>query len=220
MITAINNTQSKINFKNNQDNKTATKVVSAAGSVIGLSIALASIVSKKHNAKFVDTFKKMEFNEKDVIKLASASIGSGFLGGLITDFQNREAKAKEGIVQLIGNYIIPSLFVSAGIKVNKALNRKYNFPPITKLIQFAFGSASLVAGVFIGNKISRKINEKTFNGDAHRNLNWEDWALQFDNVCLITAMSTSGTNLAKFASRIIPLALFIPGYFVGTKADN
>lgn len=220
MITAINNTQPKINFKNNQDHKTATKLASATGSLIGLSLALTSVVSKKHNAKFVDTFKKMEFNEKDVIKLASASIGGGFLGGLTTDFQNRKAKAKEGIVQLVGNYIIPTLFVGAGIKVNKVLNKKYNFPPITKPIQFAFGAASLIAGVFLGNKISKKINEIAFNGDTHRDLDWKDWALQFDNVCLITSMSTAGTNLAKIASKIIPFALFLPGYLVGTKTDN
>lgn len=220
MITAINNTQPKINFKSNQNNSTTTKSASAIGSLIGLSIALVSVASRKNNAKFVDTFKKMEFNEIDVIKLASASICGGFLGGLITDYENIKAKAKEGIVQLIGNYIIPSIFVGAGIKFNKALNKKYNFPPITKPIQFAFGAASLVAGVVLGNKMSRKINEKLFDGDSHRELNWKDWAFQFDNVCLITSMSTSGTNLAKFASKVIPFALFLPGYLVGIKTNN
>ena len=43
--------------------------------------------------------------------MASSSIAGGLTGGVLTDPQNTKAKTKEGIVQLIGNYVFPSLFV-------------------------------------------------------------------------------------------------------------
>lgn len=234
MIQAVNsiNNQNIYFRKNNlQDTKvsTSTKVASSVGSVAGIVTALA-VIAKKRSIKVVppvlsikgavDIFKKIEFNEKDVIGLASSSILGGFLGGVITDSKNKKAKAKEGVVQLVGNYIIPSLFVGAGIKLNKVLNNKYKFPPITKPIQFAFGFTSLIVGVIFGNKVSKEINSRIFKEDDYRKLTWKDWAVQFDNACLVTSMSTAGTILAKVASRIIPVAHLIPGYLVGVQAEK
>lgn len=54
----------------------------------------------------------------------------------------------------------------------------------------------------------------------HRKLSWKDWAVQFDNVCLVTSVSNSGTKLAQMASRVIPAAHIIPGYLTGTKKEN
>ena len=131
--------------------------------------------------------------------------------------KNAKAKVKEGIVQLIGNYIVPTIAVGGGIKLNKALNKKYNFPPITRPIQFLFGMTSLIAGVVAGNKISREMNKQMFKEDHYRKLTWKDWAVQFDNVCLVTSISNAGTQLAKMASRFIPFAHLAPGYQVGVK---
>ncbi|MBS4759557.1 MAG: hypothetical protein KHX03_02525 [Clostridium sp.] len=216
-----------INNNNNQKNKTrfSTKAAATAGSLIGLSAAAVCIgrarglkvPSSFKTKEFVDIFKKMEFNEKDVIALASSSIAGGFAGGVLTDKKNTKAKAKEGIVQLVGNYIFPSLFVGLGMKLNKILFSKYKFPPVTKAIQFAFGTAGFISGVFVGNKASQVINKNIFKEDSYRKLNWKDWAVQADNVCLVTSMAAPGTNVAKAASKIIPFAHIIPGYCVGTK---
>lgn len=223
MIQAVNNINNKTKIS------TTTKIASGLGSVAGVAGAVALIARGRgfkiqnalNNTKvIVDTFKKIELNEKDVMKIAGSSILGGFLGGAITDSKNTKAKAKEGVVQLVGNYIVPSLFVGAGIKLNKVLNNKYKFPPITKPIQFAFGFASLIIGVLAGNKISKEINSKIFNEGDYRKLTWKDWAVQFDNVCLVTSMSTSGTTLAKMASRVIPIAHLIPGYLVGVQAET
>lgn len=229
-INKINNTNlSQYKSKNNKTS-TLTKTASVIGSTAGVAYAL-TLISRKHGIKIpssftkspkdvVDVFKKLELKEADVIKIASSSILGGFALGSITDMKNIKAKAKEGIVQLAGNYIIPTLFVGGGIKLNKALNKKYNFPPITKPIQFAFGIASLIAGVLAGNKASKFINQEVFNETSHRKTTWKDWAVQFDNVCLVTSVSNSGTKLAKAASRVIPAAHIIPGYLTGTKQDN
>lgn len=226
-VNKINNTNLS-QYNNKAD--TLTKTASVIGSTAGVAAALA-VISRKHGVKIpgsfikkpketLDVFKKLELKEADVIKIASSSILGGFALGSATDIKNIKAKAKEGIVQLTGNYIIPTLFVGGGIRLNKTLNKKYNFPPITKSIQFAFGFASLIAGVIAGNKVSRVINEEVFNENSYRKLTWKDWAVQFDNVCLVTSVSNSGTKLAKAASRIIPAAHIIPGYLTGTSKDN
>lgn len=76
---------------------------------------------------------------------------------------------------------------------------------------------SLIAGVVAGNKISREMNKQMFKEDHYRKLTWKDWAVQFDNVCLVTSISNAGTQLAKMASRFIPFAHLAPGYQVGVK---
>lgn len=233
-VNRINNTYlSQYSFKQNNSNNnkvsTATKAASALGSAAGVAGAL-TYISRKHGIKIpssfkkpkevLDVLKKLELKEKDVIQIASSSVLGGLAGGSITDSKNTKAKVKEGVVQLLGNYIIPTLFVGGGIALNKALNKKFNFPPITKPIQFAFGFTSLIAGVIAGNKVSREINRNVFKEDAYRKLNWKDWAVQFDNVCLVTSVSNSGTKLAKMASRVIPAAHLAPGYLVGVKQEN
>ena len=220
----------KINeIKNNNPNnkiKHSTKIAAMTGSAIGVTTAV-TLISRgrgvkipstlKHPNGLVNILKNIELKEKDVIAIASSSIAGGLAGGLITDKKNAKAKVKEGIVQLIGNYIVPTIAVGGGIKLNKALNKKYNFPPITRPIQFLFGMTSLIAGVVAGNKISREMNKQMFKEDHYRKLTWKDWAVQFDNVCLVTSISNAGTQLAKMASRFIPFAHLAPGYQVGVK---
>ena len=154
-----------IDKKQNSYVTATTKTASAAGAIAGVGIALTAISRKrglkvpssfKDPKKVVDIFKKMEIKEADAIKIASASIGGGLLGGSLTDSKNVKAKTKEGIVQLVGNYIIPTIFVGMGIKLNKLLNNKFKFPPVTKAIQFGFGFTSLIAGVVAGKRNKQK----------------------------------------------------------------
>ena len=205
---------------------TTTKVASAIGSTVGVGLGMCAI-TKKNPAKIVDAIKnpnkiinrlkKLELSGFDVIKIATSSILGGFVAGSATDSHNAKAKAKEGIIQLIGNYIVPSLFVTGGIKLNKVLNKNFHYPPKTGIVQFAFGMCSLVAGVFAGNKISRKLNSEIFQEDTYRPLNWKDWGMQLDNVCLVTSMANEGTSLAKNVSKVIPVAHLVPGYLTGIK---
>ncbi len=229
-FTSFQRNNNNVSERNNNKAKTSTKIAAAAGSVVGVTSALA-LISRGHGIKIPSslknpqevwkTLKKIELKEKDVIQMASSSIAGGILGGSLTDSKNTKAKVKEGVVQLIGNYIVPTLFVGGGIKLNKVLNKHYNFPPVTKPIQFAFGFTSLIAGVVAGNKIARKINSNVFEEqEEYRKLNWKDWAVQFDNACLVTSISNAGTQIAKMASRVIPAAHLIPGYLVGIKRGN
>lgn len=231
-INKINTNQNIIFLQNKtptKDIKTSTKVASALGSMLGVSVACAYI-AKGHGVKIssiykqptaaLKKFKNLEVTGKDVIEIATASISGGLTAGAITDPKNTKVKTKEGIIQLVGNYIIPTLFVNSGVKVNKVLNKKYNFPPITRPIQFVFGFGSLIAGVVAGNTLSQEINKQIFKENYYRKLNWKDWALQFDNVCLVTSISNAGTNVAKLASKLIPVAHIAPGYLTGIKKDK
>ncbi len=207
-----------------------TKIASASGSAIGITAALIQISKKAdknaagHFRRIINTIKKAEFNDKNVIFISSASTAGGFAGGALTDTDNIKSKAKEGMVQLIGNYIIPSLFVGGGIHLNKKiLDSRTNFknsPKILKLIQFSAGIISLIAGVICGNLLSEKINTSIFGEKSQRPLNWKDWAEQIDNLCLVTSMSTTGSNLAKTVSKVIPVAHFMPGYLTGIKQEE
>ena len=217
-----------------QQKSTANKVLSLTGSIVGVSMGLSNVL-KKHNLKsdvftrqistksvkkLVKNLKNVEFNGKDVIKIASSSVAGGLVAGIVTDSDHTKAKIKESSTQLLGNYFIPTIFVEAGIRLNKFLNNKYHFPPVTKPIQFAFGLGSLIAGIVLGNKILGKVNGVIFNDDNARKLGWQDYIQQVDNVCLTASLATTGTDIAKKVSKIIPLAHIIPGYCVGTKKDE
>lgn len=200
-----------------------TKAAALCGSVLGLSCAVAGISKGRGNKIPVQNFKayikslqNLEFDEKDVILLASSSISGGLLGGVMTDGKNAKAKVKEGVVQLVGNYIFPSLFVGGAIKLNKFLFSKYNVKN-TKFLKILFGGAGLVSGVISGNKVSKIINKYLFKEKTDRPLTINDWLLQGDNVCLVASMSGSGSKIAKAASKIIPPLHIMPGYFVGIK---
>ncbi len=222
-------TDPKTNYYNFQRrNKLTNQIAASVGTTAGVVASMALIAKGKgintkgllkNPKKAFNVLKNLELNGRDVITIASSSVAGGFLGGVATDSQNAKSKVKEGITQLIGNYIIPTAFVSGGIKLNKVLNHKFNFPPITKIIKFCFGMASLAAGVVAGNKVSNKVNSVMFKEENKRKLNWKDWAEQVDNVCLVTSLSASGTNLAKAASKVIPFALLLPGYSVGVKTN-
>lgn len=214
---------------NNISSKNYVKAAAMAGSTVGVGAALLAVSrrrgvripsSLRNSKELFSILKNIELKEKDVITIASSSITGGFLGGVLTDRKNIKAKAKEGVVQLMGNYVIPTIAVSGGIKLNKMLNKRFNFPPITRPIQFMFGFASLIAGVVAGNKASREINSKIFEEEDYRKLTWKDWAVQFDNVCLVTSISNAGTLLAKTASRFIPIAHLAPGYQVGIRKEK
>ena len=214
------------NFK--RQNKLSNQLASAVGTTAGVLTSMAYVAKGKgiktngllkNPKRAFKVFKNVEFNGKDVITIASSSVAGGLLGGVITDSNNTKSKLKETIVQLLGNYAIPTAFVSGGVKLNKLLNYKFNFPPVTKLIKFGFGMVSLIAGVMVGNRVSNKVTSAIFKEDDKRKLNWKDWAEQVDNVCLVTSLAANGTNLAKTASKVIPFALLLPGYSVGVSKD-
>ncbi len=214
----INSTNSSYFSLNQHNQGFKNKAASLTGSVAGLSVAISIIAAgRKHNMSagksLAKTLYRLEFNARDVMLMASSSILGGFTAGTVTDPQNINAKIKEGVVQLVGNYIFPSVFVGVGMKAVKSFTK-------SKLIRFVGGFASLGMGVIAGNKASKAINSFFSHKKEKRDLNWKDWAEQADNACLVTSLANPGTNIAKYASKFIPISHVIPGYCVGVKTEG
>ena len=200
--------------------KLKNKAASLAGSVTGLSLATAIIATGRKHSMAAGKTKSLtkvlyglEFNAKDVMFMATSSILGGLTAGGITDPNNINAKLKEGVVQLVGNYIFPSIFVGLGMRAAKSLTK-------SKPIRFIAGFGSLIAGVFAGNRASKEINSIFSHKKEKRDLNWKDWVEQADNACLVTSLANPGTHIAKYASKFIPVSHIIPGYCVGVKSEK
>ncbi len=194
------------------------KATSFTGSVAGLSAAMTIIAAgRKHNMtagkSLAKNLYRLEFNARDVMLMATSSILGGFTAGAVTDPQNIKAKIKEGVVQLVGNYIFPSVFVGLGMAAVNSFTK-------SKIIRFVGGFASLGTGVIAGNKASKTINSFFSHKQEKRDLNLIDWAEQADNACLVTSLANPGTNIAKYASKFIPISHILPGYCVGVKTES
>lgn len=204
-----------------------TKLSSACGSTLGISVALSLMMKKRGNFlknaisihKIFTTFKDLECKEKDVLILATGAISGGYLGGMLTDIKHIKEKTKEAVTQLIGNYITPTIFVGTCTKASSIL-KPFLTPKKMPYAKGILGTIGLYYGVVLGNKISNKINANIFMDKSKiRKLCWKDWSVQVDNACLVTSLSTNGTNIAKSASKVIPAAHLFSGYLIGIKQD-
>lgn len=146
-INSIYYPQNNNNNNGKQKVRNIDRIAASVGTGVGIAYSLASVTKTKptkllkifnHPERAINVIKNTELSGVDVIKIATGSITGGLVAGSIVDRKNAKAKAKEGIVQLVGNYIIPSLFVTGGIKLNKVLNSKFKYPPKTGLVQFIF----------------------------------------------------------------------------------
>lgn len=169
--------------------------------------------------------KEEEEVEKLVGRLAIGSVGGGLLGGILFDKkENRKAKYREAIIQLIGNIFTPLLCVSLGSrgfekylnpKIVKGLNLKGKAQEIPKIISSA---GFLVAAIFLGNKVGNFINQKLFNVNDNRKLKLSDMSPHIDDACL--ALSLVASDSSATISRIIPAALMVAGYSTGVMQER
>lgn len=168
--------------------------------------------------------KKFEV-EKLVTRLGIGSVTGGLVGGLVMDKkENRKAKYRESIIQLVGNIFTPLICVSAGSRNFT----KYVEPKIVKMCNLK-GKASyipriivsgllLLGAIFAGNKVGNVINQKIFKVDDERKLKLTDMSPHIDDACL--ALSLVASNSSKVICRFIPAALSIAGYSVGTAQES
>ncbi|MDD3237142.1 MAG: hypothetical protein PHV37_03495 [Candidatus Gastranaerophilales bacterium] len=230
MSLTVNNIPACVSENQKQKSKNIVKMASLTGSIVGVASAFSSVAKNKgitldyadifrNSKKFLNSAKHIECNEKDVLQIAGGSIAGGFAAGMVTDKRNFKAKLKEGITQFVGNYVVPAIMVGSSVKLAKKTATKL---AISKPIPLMVGSGlvAMFSSVFIGNKVSNLINAKFFAQKKERKLETQDFAVQTDDICLLTSLATKGSNVAKFASKIIPLSHLIPGYCVGTKEEG
>lgn len=187
---------------------------------------------------------KVKFDEekcqvqKLVGALAAGSVGGGLIGGLVfDDKKNTNAKLRESIIQIVGNIATPLFCVWGGMAGFKKLEPKimkmlpeFKNPKtidIAKGIPSVLASGlSLIAGIFLGNKVGNVINKNAFRVDDNRKIKISDMSPHIDDLCLAISLVAANTKMGannKFAgrvSRLIPAALVVAGVSTGIAKEK
>lgn len=219
-----------------------------ATTLAGVGLALAILMKNKGNSlKLSEFFKmpiknwplwKIDYKEKEILALASGSLAGGLAGGLIFDKkENFKAKVREAIIQLVGNVSVPLACVSFGVKgfhkfenkflknnvsetkcANKVLNETCKLKKTLPIVLVTI--ASLVCGIFLGNKTGNAINENIFNVKDKRKIKPSDMSPHLDDMCLAISLASDKNVIGHAISRVIPAALMVAGYSTGIMQEK
>ena len=193
--------------------------------------ALFRLYDKKNPMK-----KVMEFEEKEIIQLASASVLGGLVGGLaFDDKQYRKSKIRETVNQLLGNVLVPIACVGTisrlykknketilskipQIKETGKISKTFN--KVLKGIPFSLATIiALGIGIFTGNKVSNFINEKVFKKQMDRKIKGTDFAPHVDDIGVALTLMADKSKFISIIQRTIPAFLCVPGYETGIHRD-
>lgn len=165
--------------------------------------------------------------EKLVGRLAIGSVSGGLIGGAIFDKkENMKAKYREAIIQLVGNIGTPLLCVAGGMRLfNKyepqMLNKmKFLKGKMTVLPKVIASGISLVAGIFLGNKVGNVINENVFKVKDNRKIKLADMSPHIDDACLAVSLVAAESKFGPIISRVIPAALMVAGVSTGIAQEK
>lgn len=197
------------------------KAVVAATTALGVA-ASSAILAKKAGyslkpTKMLKNIKnsylaKVEFHDKEVISIGAGSCIGGLTGGYIIDHdpRNRRSKNREAVMQ-IGNISIPILTVERFAEFGE------RFGKITKGISAVIG---IFVGVHLANFLMNKFSNFVFqNKNDERDVKATDFSAHLDDM-IVAASCISDNEYVQAIARIIPLALTIPGFEVGTKKSE
>lgn len=202
----------------------------------GVAIAMARTFKKKelpmNNIKdFFHNLAHIKYdNEKNEVewlvgRLAIGSVGGGLAGGLLLDKkENRKAKYREAIIQLVGNILTPLACVDLGMKgfnkfIDPKLQKALKLSEKTRSIPGMAASAGLLGvAIILGNKVGNYLNAKLFRVNDKRKLKLTDMSPHIDDACLALSLvpSENSSTIGTYLKRIIPAALMIAGYSTGT----
>lgn len=187
--------------------------------------------------KYSPKDKAIEFEEPQVISVATGSVVGGFIGGsIVDDKSNLKAKKREVLSQLLGNVLVPVMCVGRG----SVLFEKYSarlqsiMPQINKNTKFtnaidkclknipnAVATLGFLGiGIYLGNKVSNFINEKLYHQKVERDIKASDFAPHVDDLCMATSMMNKESEFGSKLGRVIPIALLVPGYQTGTAQEK
>lgn len=222
----------ELDFLSNKQ-KWAIFGASTAGMVAGLGLC-----ARRQNLNIFkwSDFKNLKIESLEILALASGSLIGGLAGGIAVDKTNKRDKFRETLQQFVGNIVFPISFVAignwgydkfvqkTGFKMpqfdNKLLNAiSKSFPLVAVVL------SSLTLGIFVGNEVANKMNNKIFVEEEDRDIKITDLAAHVDDTLLgasLVAQNLSPANAVNgatgtlsVASRLIPPALVIPGYMAG-----
>lgn len=197
------------------------KAIIAATTALGVA-ASSAILAKKagYSLKPSKMFKniknsylaKVEFHDKEVISLGTGSCLGGLAGGYMIDNNphNRRSKNREAVMQ-IGNISIPIITVEQFAKFGE----KYG-----KIQKGIAAVAGIFVGVYFANFLMNKVSNLIFqNKSDERDVKATDFSAHLDDM-VVAASCISDNKYVQGIARIIPVALMIPGFEVGTKKSG
>lgn len=194
--------------------------------------------------KYKPVHKSIQFEEKEILGVATGSVAGGFIGGTLVDKkENHKAKQREVLSQMVGNIAVPVFLVGQGARLyGKYENRIDNAIPQFNLGKISNGfvkkSAGFInrfmkivpnmtctltflgVGIYVGNKVSNFINEKIYKKEVNREIRTTDFAPHFDDMCMAISMMNKSSTVGSLLGRFIPLALLVPGYQTGITQEN
>ena len=85
-----------------------------------------------------------------------------------------------------------------------------------KLAQAASAIAGIFTGVYVANILMNKLGNLLFRNKNERGVKATDFSAHVDDM-VVAASYISDNKYVHSIARIVPLALMIPGYEVGTK---
>ena len=215
--------QNKQNFqhlgKSHGENSYSKKerAVITGMTVLGTAASCALLAKKSgyslNPAKMLKNIKKsflanVKFHDKEVITIGAGSCIGGLAGGYMVDKnpENRKAKRRETVMQL-GNISIPIITVETFAKFGKKFG---------KLAQATSAIAGIFTGVYVANILMNKLGNLLFRNKNERGVKATDFSAHVDDM-VVAASYISVNKYVHSIARIVPLALMIPGYEVGTK---
>lgn len=217
------NTQSKTFGHGNyqSDYSTGQKAFVAATAALGVATSAAILAHKAgYSLKPTKMFKNIKnsylatvkFHDKEIISLGAGSCLGGLAGGYMIDKnpENRRSKNREAVMQ-IGNISIPILTVEQFAKFGE----KYG--NVQKGIAAIGG---IFVGVYIANFLMNKVSNLIFqNKNDARDVKATDFSAHLDDM-VVAASYISDNKYVQRIARIVPGALCIPGFEVGTKKSG
>lgn len=211
-------------------------------SAIGLAASLMLLAkfdkSKKYTINPLKMFRgnikdsyiiSTRYKTKEVVTMGAGSIIGGLVGGALFDKKdNFESKIRESIVQ-ISNITFPIALVeglttlgkyaSNKIMPNWNKSEKFIHKAVTNLPPTVGAVLGLGTGMFVGNRVSNKFNEKMFHKKDDRPVKWKDLSAHVDDIGVAATFVAPDNPLTKLVSKLIPAALFVPGYETGIKKE-
>ncbi|MBR1753863.1 hypothetical protein IJ732_03420 [bacterium] len=179
---------------------------------------------------------KMEYDWKNIMRIASGSVAGGLAGGLIFDKkENMKAKIREATIQMFANIMIPLGCVAGGTKLfDKTLKnpllkllkqvgadgKPLSNGMVAKWMNVGVTTATLLGAIVGGNKATNLVNEKIYNIKDDRKVKIADMSGHIDDTCLAISTGFGPNNVVtKAVSRVIPLALMVCGYSTGVTQE-
>lgn len=183
-----------------------------AAVVAGTALASGAYIAHAMKTRNLKKLSQLELGIKEGIELCTASTIGGLTTGLIVDKpENRKAKLKDGVNQLIGNTFIPFGFLALANMCTKKL---------PKVIQSFVAVGTLIGTTFLGHAVADKVNEKVFKEKSGYRCTFKDFATDFDDIIFAASTVLKSKKLYQITATICPITYLTHGYLAGTRQEE